>query len=283
LCVSSSGCLWLLARGLLKEPLGKVFWAQATVSCIGVTLVASAASGVGVGGPSSDRFVGHGFALSACFCFAAANFTVRSMPPCRPLEVQVFTDSLVALIAMPILCQFSTDKIDWHQCTGERVLLLLVFTAFGLGTSVLAISGFRMAPATIAALFMYLEVPGSFAVQVFIFDQLPNMLSVTGAALITGAALARVAHEANRQRLVQSEDGIDQILISPGGSEELLDFDMGGQFPRAGTLESCIGPCILARQATAVWSSEMPYARSVTEDYQIPQKGKRNSCRQATY
>jgi len=271
----------LLARGLLKEPLGKIFWAQAAVSCIGVTLVASAASVVGAGG--SDGFIGHGFALTACFCFAAANCTVRSMPPCRPLEVQVFTDSLVALIAMPILCQFSTDKIDWHQCTGERVLLLLVFTAFGLGTSVLAISGFRMAPATIAALFMYLEVPGSFAVQVFIFDQLPNMLSVTGAALITGAALARVAHEANRQRLVQSEDGIDQILISPGGSEELLDFDMGGQFSRAGTLESCIGPCILARQATAVWSSEMPYARSVTEDYQIPQKGKRNSCRQATY
>merc|ERR1719346_336835 len=121
----------LLARGLLKEPLGKVFWAQAAVSCIGVMLVASAASGVA---GDSDGFIGHGFALSACFCFAAANCTVRSMPPCRPLEVQVFTDSLVALIAMPILCLFvSTDNIDWHQCTGERVMLLVVFTAFGLG------------------------------------------------------------------------------------------------------------------------------------------------------
>jgi drug/metabolite transporter (DMT)-like permease len=275
----------LLARGLLKEPLGKVFWAQAAVSCIGVTLVANAASGVGAAGTSSDQFIGHAFALSACFSFAAANCTVRSMPPCRPLEIQVFTDSLVALIAMPILLLFlSTDDVDWHQCTGERASLLVAFTAFGLGTSVLAISGFRMAPATIAALFMYLEVPGSFAVQVFIFDQVPNMLSVIGAALITGAALARLALEAQRQRQLQNEDGLADTFISPGGSDldDLDDYDMG-QFSRRGTLESCMGPCILAQKTAPLWGSEMPYKRSVTEEPQKPTKRKLDSYRQATY
>lgn len=276
----------LLARGLLKEPLGKVFWAQAAVSCMGVTLVASAAPGGDAGDPSSDRILGHGFAVSACFCFAAANCTVRSMPPCRPLEIQVFTDSVVALIAMPILLFLSTDALDWHQCTSETAVLLLVFTAFGLGTSVLAISGFRMAPATIAALFMYLEVPGSFVVQVFIFNQLPNMISVLGAALITGAALARLAHEAQKQRLLQNENGFTEGLISPGGFDldDLDDFDLG-PFSRRGTLEACLGPCILAHQECAVWGSEMPFLRAQTEDSKIPNNGKRknHSQRQATY
>lgn len=274
----------LLAHGLLKEPLGKVFWAQAAVSCIGVTLIANATPGSDAGGLGNSRLIGHGFAFSACFCFAAANCTVRSMPPCRPLEIQVFTDSLVALIAMPILLLFlNTGGVDWHQCTSETLSLLVVFTAFGLGTSVLAIAGFRMAPATIAALFMYLEVPGSFAVQVFIFKQVPSMIALTGAALITGAALVRLAHEAQRQRQLQDEDGLAEVFISPGGSEIDDDFDLG-TFSRRGTLESCLGYCILAHQEGSRFGSGLP-GRSVTEDYQIPVKRKhgRYSDRQATY
>lgn len=255
----------LLAHVLLKEPLGSLFWMQATISCIGVALVANV-YGVIIGTSDSiDRggFIGKGLALVSCMCFASAHCVVRFMPRCHPLEVQVFTDSLIALVAMPVVLHLSGVAGDWDMWTQTQAMLLVIFSAFGLATSFLAITGFKMAPATIAALFMYLEVPTSFAVQVMFFGQVPGMAAVSGATLITVAAITRLVYEANRSR----DDAVDVALFpSPNSldlNEDVLD-PLGKGISRQGTLESCLGPYILAGQASA--KPYMPFMRNMTDN-----------------
>jgi len=168
------------------------------------------------------------------------------MPRCQPLEVQVFTDSVIALVAMPTVLCLSGSVPDLELWSGTRMVLLLAFTAFGIGSSFLAISGFKMAPATIAALFMYLEVPSSFAVQVFIFNEIPGADAVLGAALITLAAFVRLGYEARRSR----EDLVDPKDFASPNSVDIND-ESTDVATRQGTLEVCLGPYILARQASA--------------------------------
>lgn len=246
----------LLAHFLLQEPLGRIFWLQGAVSCTGVALVANL-YGALAGEADKDRaggFAGEGLALLACLCFASGNCVVRLMPRCQPLEVQVFTDSVIALVAMPAALCLSGSVPDWDLWTGTRLVLLLAFTAFGIGSSFLAITGFKMAPATIAALFMYLEVPSSFAVQVCVFGEMPGAAAVAGAALITLAAFARLAYEARRS----GEDLVDPKAFRSPNSVDSNDecFDSFDAPSRQGTLEACLGAYILARQASA-----RPYTR----------------------
>eukprot|EP00931_Biecheleriopsis_adriatica_P048958 TRINITY_DN28305_c0_g1_i1.p1 TRINITY_DN28305_c0_g1~~TRINITY_DN28305_c0_g1_i1.p1 ORF type:complete len:393 (-),score=64.10 TRINITY_DN28305_c0_g1_i1:182-1339(-) len=250
----------LLAHVLLKEPLGRVFWIQATISCIGVALVANICGATQGASDAAGQsgFIGKGLALLACMCFAAGNCVVRLMPRCHPLEVQVFTDSAVALVAMPAALQLSGQAMDLGIWTGSPAILLAIFTIFGLSTSFLAITGFKLAPASIAALFMYLEVPSSFLVQVFFFGQVPSPAAVLGAALITLAALARLTYEARRAR----EDSIDldmKGLETPNSLD--LNAEVGQAMSRQGTLEACLGPCILAHKA-----SEGRFLRHMTDD-----------------
>lgn len=187
----------VIAWQFLNESLNKVFWAQALVSCIGVAFVSnlyeamSAPPSIGATG----RFTGAILALGACLCFASGNAMIRLLPMVHPLEVQVFTDSFVGLICMPIALLITGTGLDWSEWGYHDVVLILAFTLFGLATSFLSIMGFRLAPASKAALFMYLEVPSSFVVQLLSFGVIPGTNAVVGASLITIAALGRLAYE----------------------------------------------------------------------------------------
>lgn len=187
----------ILARQFLSETLGHAFWIQAAVSCLGVCLVASAQDSSSPSSFSewSEEFQGVALATFACFCFAIGNCLVRLLPGAHPLEVQVYTDSFIGLIVMPVLLVASGSVYDWTSWNTDRVVKLCCFTAFGLGTSFLAINGFKMAPATKAALFMYVEVPIAFAMQVLFFGESPTGQTILGAACITLAAIARLFYE----------------------------------------------------------------------------------------
>lgn len=249
----------LMAHFLLHEPLGRIFWVQAGISCLGVALVADLSGALAAASSAADvngQLMGKALALLACVCFASGNCVVRLMPRCHPLEVQVFTDSLIALVAMPVVLHLSGSAAELSIWTGTRAMLLVVFTTFGISTSFLAISGFKLAPATIAALFMYLEVPSSFAVQVFFFDQVPGPAAVCGALLITVAAAARLVYEALPSSLPSSPKGGPASPDSPDLDDEPLDLDI---MDRQGTLEACLGPYILARKTSipATWQRRM--------------------------
>jgi len=71
-----------------------------------------------------------------------------------------------------------------------------------------------MTPATKAALFMYLEVPSAFAVQVFFFNQAPTTNILLGASCITFAALCRLAYE----MWSAAGQAPNEMLMSPLGS-----------------------------------------------------------------
>lgn len=203
----------LLARYFLHEKLGRLFWAQAVLSCFGVWFVANADD---ISQSHSTDVRGVVLAMLSCCCFATGNCLVRFLPAVvHPLEVQVYTDSLIGLFVMPVLLVVSGSAGDWGTWNVDRAALLAVFTAFGLGTSFLAIAGFKMAPATKAALFMYLEVPSAFAVQVFFFSQVPTTSTLLGATCITFAALSRLAYEI---RFAADGKVPSEMLVSPLGS-----------------------------------------------------------------
>lgn len=212
---------------------------QALVSCIGVVFVANLLQAMSAS-PSSKgtgRVAGAILAFGACFCFASGNAVVRLLPAVHPLEVQVYTDSIVGLICMPIALLVTGTSLDWSEWGHHDVVLLLAFTLFGLGTSFLAIMGFRLAPASKAALFMYLEVPSAFLMQVFSFGAIPGPNAVLGASLITTAALGRLAYEVHSKgelpidmvpsplatpmvsplHSMRSIEDLDDLMLSPRG------------------------------------------------------------------
>lgn len=186
----------LLAWQFLGEDLNKPFWMQAGASFVGVSIVADAWALLGAGPPPGGHlYLGVSLAVSSCFCFACDNALVRGLPAVHPLEVQVFSDSILGLIFMPIVLLASGAGEDWSSWGGREVGLLAAFTAFGLSTSFLAIMGFRLAPASKAALFMYLEVPSAFAMQIFVFEAPLRVNALVGALLITAASLLRLVYE----------------------------------------------------------------------------------------
>lgn len=212
---------------------------------------------------SSISGLGKMLIFASCMCFASGNCIVRLMPRCQPLEVQVFTDSVIALVAMPVLlCVTGSFAIDVSVWNAEHLLLLAVLPVFGMCTSVLTISGFKMAPASIAALFMYLEVPSSFSVQVLFFREIPGLTAVCGAALISIAAVARLLYEARRTRpdlsvtINEVPEDFEPDLSSIGEDvvddleDEFGDFEFGKKMSRQNTLESCFLTYNIARKAT---------------------------------
>jgi len=281
----------LLAFTILKEPLGRIFWGQATISCIGVALVANLYGEMMGTADSDSKVSGTGKILIfiSCMCFASGNCIVRLMPRCQPIEVQVFTDSVIALVAMPVLlCATGNIPQDASVWTARRLGLLAVLPAFGMCTSVLTITGFKMAPASIAALFMYL-VPSSFAVQVFFFNQIPALTAVCGAALISIAAIARLIYEAKQQRpdrevTFEITEDFEPDLSTVGEDLDNLDDEFGdfefGKMSRQNTLESCFLTYNLAHKATAKpykpllrQTSAMPsLARPFTPQFSPPGK-----------
>lgn len=201
----------IAARYFLGEKLGWPFWAQALLSFTGVGLVANPSTPGSSSAHGPVDYRGVLLALFSSCCFATGNCLVRLLPAVHPLETQVFSDSLIGLVVMPVMLLASGNASDWSTWNIDRVALLGCFVISGLGTSFLAIAGFKMAQAVKAALFMYLEVPSAFAMQVLFFGQAPTTGTVLGASCITIAALARLVYEA----LYAGGELPAEVLVSP--------------------------------------------------------------------
>mmetsp|Transcript_79432 Transcript_79432/g.246369 ORF Transcript_79432/g.246369 Transcript_79432/m.246369 type:complete len:412 (-) Transcript_79432:125-1360(-) len=204
----------LLAMYFLNERLGWRFSVQAAVSCVGVLLVVNPSLLAGEpvhlqhvmdhpGHPAAVHATQpgggtlHAAALAAlgCVLFATGNMLVRTLQGVHPLEVQVFQDTVTALVMIPAATVATGAHMDFGSWDANQVPLLVAFTACGLAASFFIIMGYSLAPASKAALFMYVEVPSAFAVQVAFFGQIPSPAGLCGAVLIVAAAACRLWHE----------------------------------------------------------------------------------------
>jgi len=192
-------CGWL-AMTFFQEQLGWKFYAQAAASCVGVLLVVNPFAAATLSNDVSAEAKSAGVILAAlgCVAFATGNCMVRALIDVHPVEVQVYQDSVTALVLLPIAQAMTggvSSSFDWSAWTEYNVVLLVLFTLAGTLASVFVIMGYTYAPANKAALFMYLEVSSAFSMQVFYFGEVPGPLAVLGAGIIVSAALARLWYE----------------------------------------------------------------------------------------
>eukprot|EP00747_Dinoflagellata_sp_TGD_P168874 gnl/TRDRNA2_/TRDRNA2_196310_c0_seq1.p1 gnl/TRDRNA2_/TRDRNA2_196310_c0~~gnl/TRDRNA2_/TRDRNA2_196310_c0_seq1.p1 ORF type:complete len:315 (+),score=43.52 gnl/TRDRNA2_/TRDRNA2_196310_c0_seq1:86-1030(+) len=191
----------VLAMFLLREQLGYRFALQAAVSCLGVVMVVNpfaTASGHNPAAHDSQEYLGIALAAAGCLCFATSNCLVRLLPGVQPLELQVYSDTLTAWIMLPLAQLVFPVPFDRGAWGEKQIYLLVLFTIFGLGASFCTIVGYGSASASKCAVFSYLEVPSSFASQVFFFGHMPSLMQISGAWLIVGAAVYRLIRD-NRE------------------------------------------------------------------------------------
>jgi len=191
----------ILANRFLGENLGLQFWSQAGICFAGVLLV----TGGGAHDLGLSYYRGVMLAMLASFSFAATNCFVRALRGAETIEVQLFTDIVMAFVVMP-LCLIATSTVgDWSSWDANLFLRLLGATLFGLCALVIVVLGHQLAPASKATLFTYLEVPSSFLVQGLLFGRMPEAREAAGVLLILGAAIYRFWYEAKRATQMDPE------------------------------------------------------------------------------
>lgn len=196
----------LLANQFLQEPLGWSFWVQAGVCCVGVVLV----TGAGSSQPATANYQqGVALAFLASFCFASTNCCVRALKDVQTLEVQLFTDTVMAFFVMPFTLLITGNGTTWSMWNFEVLLRLAGATAFGLCALLIVIRGHQLAPASKATLFTYLEVPSAFVVQILAFGDFPGLQKSLGGALIVIAAGLRFRGEASKTKAASEKPLLD--------------------------------------------------------------------------
>jgi drug/metabolite transporter (DMT)-like permease len=168
----------LLAWWLLKEHVG---WTTAiAIACgIGGVMLIVHPEGSGV-----DP-VGLAFGIGACCCSALAYVTVRQLAKTEHPLVIVFYFPLVAL---PLSIPWAV--VDWVWPSPVEWLLLV---AIGLATQVGQVfltMGLMIERAGRATSLGYIQVVFAMIWQTVLFDQLPEVASIAGAALIFAGTLA---------------------------------------------------------------------------------------------
>jgi len=187
----------ILANRFLKEPLGFSFWSQAGICCAGVLCV----TGAGFLDVSSGSYQkGALLALVAAFGFASTNCLVRALKDVQTFEIQLFTDSVMAFLVMPLMLMATGNASDWSGWNLNVFGRLAGATGFGLCALLIVLLGHQLAPASKATLFTYLEVPSAFVVQSLAFGEVPGLQKTCGALLILLAAVYRFWDEASKSR-----------------------------------------------------------------------------------
>ncbi len=86
-----------------------------------------------------------------------------------------------AALGIPALAPVAPSRLDWA--------LLAALASVNMATHLMAIQAFRIAPASVVAPFLYLELAGATVVGFLVFGDLPGPATIAGAALIVGAGL----------------------------------------------------------------------------------------------
>jgi len=212
-----------LARAVLGEGLGARFALQASASFIGVCLVAFPSEG-----PSPLKCpTGVVLSFGAAAAFACSQITCRLLPNTSRLVIQVWQDS----VTLAVLCaiQLSQGKRIWPSCSADVLIWLFIWSAVGLASSLLLISGFQTAPASIASLLCCIEVPLSFAVQIQFFAEEVTASRILGALLIAGSACVRTCLEMNDQPVTSKGQEEDALQMMMTHSEPIKDVDATAQ------------------------------------------------------
>lgn len=187
---SSPIFLVAMAALFLGEKVRLVRSSAVVAGLLGVLLIVYNYVGFHSEATSQGSLLGIACAVSAAVLIAAAGVTVRSLTGFEPVATIVFYFTLLTVLASLLTLPFG-----WVM-PGFFDFIILACVGLSAGCSqVLMTMSFRYADASTLAPFNYLVLVWALIAGWLIFDQLPDMLVVIGAAIVVGAGLVIIYRE----------------------------------------------------------------------------------------
>lgn len=160
------------AGPLLGEWAGPRRWIAVVVGFLGVLIVTRPGLG--------DFKIGHFYAFFAMACYAMQSVMTRSMSATEsPQSLMFFSALAPAVLMLPTLPYYASAP-------GSAILWLILVSLgfYGALSHWLLIKAYRIATASSLAPYPYLQIVWMTALGYLIFDQLPDIWTMSGAAVI---------------------------------------------------------------------------------------------------
>jgi drug/metabolite transporter (DMT)-like permease len=178
---------------LFREPVGIRRWLAIIVGFCGVLLIVKPS----IGALDQWALVGFGAAVAA----AAREIITQKIDPKTPS----FEVTFLSAIFVGVATLFVGYGETWVTLTSQQSMLVLVQAATYLAAALLLVQACRLAPLSIVASFRYTMLVWGGLAGYLIFDDIPDLASLLGAALIAGSGLYTFHREAVRHRELASK------------------------------------------------------------------------------
>ena len=173
----------VLAVIFLREPVRWRRWSATALGFLGVVIMVR--PGAGTFEPAAV------VALGMAFGIAAALVLVKRLPAGESQIAMLFYFGLRS-----VLITAGPAAAVWQPPSGPQYLLLIVMGLLGLGSQAMMIHAFRIGEASFVAPFDYGKLLAAGLLGFFVFAEVPDLWTLTGAAIIVGATLYIARREA---------------------------------------------------------------------------------------
>jgi drug/metabolite transporter (DMT)-like permease len=183
----------ILAALVLNETVRAYRWSAVAIGFIGVLIMLSPylSTGTFAGSLNTGPTLGALFALAGAFCSAGAMIQVRQLTATEKTGAIVFYFFIMA--SSLSLC--TTIVIGWLMPDPvDLALFVLVGFLGGIG-QILVTQSYRYADTSVIAPFEYTTMIWALLFGWFMFDDLPTLTMLTGAAIVTATGLFIVWRE----------------------------------------------------------------------------------------
>ncbi len=181
----------LLATVVLRERMGIAKFLAILAGFGGVVIAVNPAHIL-----SGGNWIGYAGILFSVACFAVSSVWLRAMSQSETVDSMAFVTGLVE--AVPCLALM----LVWHTEPMNARLLLTLFAmgACGVIGNFLYYDALRLAPAATVAPFHYTQIIMGAIIGFVVWNDVPSIHTLVGAAIITGAGLSIAAHASRTAR-----------------------------------------------------------------------------------
>ncbi len=180
----------IFAAALLGERIRLVRLSAVLMGMVGVLIILWPRLGAGLAGAGQREMTGVALVLGSASFAAFAQIYIKRMASAETTAAIVFYFSMTSLSLSLLSAPFGWV---WPNAT-EWVMLVCLGAVGGLG-QVLLTSSYRFADASVLAPFTYVSMIWALLNGYFIFDEVPTVMMLAGAALIILSGVAIVLRE----------------------------------------------------------------------------------------
>ena len=171
----------LLSSLILKERVGMARWLACLVGFMGALIVIRP----GFGSIGWDAL----FPIGATSIYSIYIICTRSLAPHERHGTMLFYSALVSVVALSV-----SAPIYWVNPSINGWLGLLCVGILSCASAVFAIAAYARAPASMLAPFAYVEIISATAFGFLIFNDVPDVLTLVGAAIVIASGLYVYRH-----------------------------------------------------------------------------------------